>query len=81
MLFTDGAVSHNGNLASCGGVIRDDSGNFVCVFASKLHSCAIFEAEFWGIFYGLKMILIRGFRNMCLLIFLNATLGGGYSSL
>jgi hypothetical protein len=51
-LNVDGAVWHNMVIWRLRG---DDSGNFLCVFASKLHPCVVLETELWGIFNGLKM--------------------------
>ncbi|KAK2409443.1 TMV resistance protein N [Trifolium repens] len=53
-------LTQYGNLASCGGVLIDDSGNFLYVFASKLRPCVVLEAELWGILIGLKMAWNRG---------------------
>jgi hypothetical protein len=45
-LNVNGAVLLNGRLASCGAVLRDDNGNFLCAFASKLRLCIVLEPSF-----------------------------------
>ena len=50
----DGSVLSN-RRASCGGVMRDDSGQFLQGFAVNLGICPITVAEIWGAFYALDM--------------------------
>lgn len=63
-LNCDGSVSNASLLASCVGVVRDDSGHFIFGFSVNLGSCTILAAELWGIFHGLKIAWSRGFMNI-----------------
>ena len=48
--------------ASCGGLIRDDSGAFLDGFSMNLGSCLITIAEVWGALYGLELAWNKGFH-------------------
>lgn len=54
-LNCDGSVISAGVHAAYGGILRDDSGNFLFGFAMKLGSCSILAAELWGILHGLRV--------------------------
>ena len=47
--------------ASCGGLIRDDSGAFLDGFFVNLGSCPITIPKGWGAFYGLELAWNKGF--------------------
>lgn len=49
-LNSDGSVVDAGLFASCGGVLRDDSRQFIFGFFAKVGTCSILEAELWGIY-------------------------------
>ena len=46
----DGAVSCNGGLAGCGGVLRDSRGVWMAGFSCHLGICSALEAEEWAFF-------------------------------
>ncbi|KAG7556773.1 Reverse transcriptase domain [Arabidopsis suecica] len=52
-LNTDGASHGNPGLATAGGLLRDDSGNWGGGFAANLGYCSALVAELWGVYYGL----------------------------
>ena len=64
-LNDDGSVLSN-RRASCGGVMRDDSGQFLRGFAVNLGICPITVAEIWGAFYALDMAWMKGYRKVIL---------------
>lgn len=51
---TDGSLWSNGN-ATCGGVLRDDTGRWVYGFARNIGTATINFAELYGIFYALRI--------------------------
>ncbi|KAF7833187.1 putative ribonuclease H protein At1g65750 family [Senna tora] len=53
-------------LASCGGTIRDTTGNWWCEFIANLGSASVLSAELWGIFHGLKTAWEQRFRKVIL---------------
>lgn len=52
---TDGASKGNPGLASSGGVIRDESGNWCVGFSLNIGICSAPLAELWGVYYGLYL--------------------------
>ena len=54
-LNTDGLVFGNLGVASCGGVIRDDCGNWISGFTKRIGITNSFIAEMWGLREGLIM--------------------------
>ncbi|CAA7049015.1 unnamed protein product [Microthlaspi erraticum] len=52
-LNTDGASRGNPGLATAGGVLRDDSGQWRRGFALNIGICSALLAELWGVYYGL----------------------------
>ncbi|KAK5776838.1 hypothetical protein PVK06_044803 [Gossypium arboreum] len=56
-LFTDEAVARDSGSASVGGVVRDRSGNWILGYTYYLGRCSPLEAEFWGIFDGILILL------------------------
>jgi len=44
-LNTDGVLTRTCELASCGGILRDDVGKFICAFAVKIHPRSLLETE------------------------------------
>lgn len=51
---SDGSFFHNGRSSSCGGVIRDERGNFIKGFMCKLNPCNALIAELHDLLYGIK---------------------------
>ncbi|CAL9003150.1 unnamed protein product [Prunus brigantina] len=47
-----------------GGVLRDVSGDWCSGFAVNLGKGQILEAELWGLFFGLRMTVAKGFNNL-----------------
>ena len=52
-LNTDGAVNGNPDLVGCGGVVRDDLGQWVIGFSKCIDITSSFAAELWGLMEGL----------------------------
>lgn len=63
-LNCDAPVINAGSTAACGGLLRDDGGNFIFTFPVKLRTVSVLEAELWGILHGLKLAWSRGFRHI-----------------
>lgn len=61
---TDAMVYPCSSSMACGGLLRDSNGIWKRGFAKKLGRCSIFEAELWGIFEGLKLAWVLGFRKI-----------------
>lgn len=55
-LNTDGACIDL-NRAVCGGVIRNNRGNWIGGFAKHLDSCSAFVIDLWGVFNGLITLI------------------------
>lgn len=62
-LNCDGLVSSAGGVAACGGVVRDDMGNFIVGYTTNLGSCSILAAELWSILHGLSIAWSRGYKK------------------
>ena len=54
-LNTDGSVIGSKGVAGCGGVIRDDGGNWISGFTKRIGITNSFMAEMWGLREGLIM--------------------------
>ncbi|KAG7568097.1 Ribonuclease H domain [Arabidopsis thaliana x Arabidopsis arenosa] len=52
-LNTDGASRGNPGLATTGGVLRDEAGEYCGGFAVNIGKCTAPLAELWGVYYGL----------------------------
>lgn len=63
-LNTDGASKQNGEIASCGGVMRDSSGRRITEFAANVGAINSIEAELWGLFYSLSLAWSGGYRRV-----------------
>lgn len=50
-----GSMKNEGNHASCGGLLRDDNGDFMAGFACNLGACTIMKVELSVIFHGLQL--------------------------
>lgn len=62
-LNCDGAVVED-RRASCGGIIRDYTGNDIFSFAKDIGDCSVVIAELWAIYFGIKTAWDRGFKNL-----------------
>lgn len=62
-LNMDGASKENKSIR-CGGVIRDDKCSWVSSFAKFLGDYNSLMAELWGIFEGLKISSLLGFKKV-----------------
>ncbi|KAF7838891.1 ribonuclease H [Senna tora] len=63
----DGACSSKGRdhgHAACGGVVRDENGNYMVGFLKNLGSCSPIQAELWGVHSGLSTAWLHGFRRV-----------------
>jgi len=54
-LNTDGAAAGNTGLAGCGGLLRDEHGNWLAGFARRIGTTTSFVAELWGLRDGLSL--------------------------
>ncbi|KAF7826851.1 ribonuclease H [Senna tora] len=63
---TDGAVGSTGNIAGCGGLIRDHQGNLIKGFIKNLGISSPEGAEAWGIVCGLNLAWDLGFQKVVL---------------
>lgn len=52
-LDVDGSVCEEGSSASCGGILRDDSGKWIVGFSKRIGAANTVEAELWGLKNGL----------------------------
>ena len=65
-LNVDGAFEVRKWQGSCGGLIRNDAGEFLGGFSMNIGSCSVLEAELWGIYYGLDMAWKTRIRKLVL---------------
>nr|GMC99849.1 reverse transcriptase [Ipomoea batatas] len=63
-LNTDGRRNRRTGIAGCGGVFRDDKGNWIEGFIANLGIFSSEEAEAWAVLKGLKIAWERGFRKV-----------------
>ncbi|KAL0000220.1 hypothetical protein SO802_019822 [Lithocarpus litseifolius] len=69
-LNTDGSVLGSCGQAGCGGVVRDDQGNWIAGFSRHIGTTNCFVAELWGLRDGLSLCL---FLNIpCLVVEVDA---------
>lgn len=61
VINTDGSVNLRDKNAGCGGVIRDDKGDWIIGFSMSIGCCSVEEAEAWAVYKGL--ILARDKRK------------------
>ncbi|CAL5332699.1 unnamed protein product [Camellia sinensis] len=47
-----------------GGLLRDETGAWICGFYGKLENCTSLEAELWAVYKGLTIILQKGFHKV-----------------
>lgn len=58
----DAAVKMGESSAGCGGIVRDQDGNFIFGFSMKISQCPVLEEECLALLHGLRLIWGRGFR-------------------
>lgn len=63
-LNTDGSSKGNPGDGGCGGLIRDEAGQWVASFCCHIGICSAFTAELWGILRGLCLAWAKGFRRV-----------------
>lgn len=61
---TDGVSKGNPGSAGCGGILRDDVGNWVQGFGYHIGHCSAYMAELWGIFRGLQIAWKLGIKKL-----------------
>ncbi|KAG7555110.1 Reverse transcriptase domain [Arabidopsis suecica] len=61
---TDGASRGNPGLATAGGLLRDEGGNWICGFALNIGICSAPMAELWGVYYGLYIAWEKGITRV-----------------
>ena len=62
-LNTDGAMESSGR-AGAGGLIRDYRGVWQIGYSANLGVCSVTSAELWGLFHGLSIAWLYGFRRV-----------------
>jgi ribonuclease HI len=62
-LNTDGACK-DGNVAGCGGILRNNAGEWRGGFAKHLGKCSAYVAELWGVLEGLQYAWQLGYRKL-----------------
>ncbi|XP_061367067.1 uncharacterized protein LOC133310186 [Gastrolobium bilobum] len=63
-LNVDGAASDN--KVTCGGLLRDWNGSWLCGFSAFIGSCSPLQAELWAILRGLDLAWKYGWKNIIL---------------
>lgn len=63
-LNSDGSVHRGEQTASAAGVIRNDQGQWLLGYGCNLGACTVPEAELWGLFQGLQLAWVAGFRRL-----------------
>ena len=63
-LNTDGSSLGNPGLAGGGGVIREESGNWVVGFSRKIGVTSNFDAELWALRDGLTICVNKNFQSV-----------------
>ncbi|KAH9804404.1 putative ribonuclease H protein [Citrus sinensis] len=62
-LNTDGAKKPSGH-AGAGGLIRDYRGVWQISYCANLGCCSVTSAELWGLFHGLSIAWLHGYRRV-----------------
>lgn len=63
-LNTDGCARGDPGKGGFGGVFRDEAGAWICGFFGQLDSCQSLEAEMWGLYRGLTIVLEKGMHEV-----------------
>jgi ribonuclease HI len=63
-LNCDGACKGNGELAGCGGLLRQSDGTWIKGFSRKIGACDALHAEMWGLYLGLDMAWREGISHL-----------------
>lgn len=59
-----GGATRGNSMSGCGGILRNDRGEWTCGFSKCMGVCSIFVAEFWRVFKGLKIARESGFHKL-----------------
>ncbi|CAL1409602.1 unnamed protein product [Linum trigynum] len=62
----DGASQGNPGMATAGGSLRDDEGDWIGGFVSKIGEATALLAELWGIHQGLQFTWRKGYKFLIL---------------
>ncbi|KAL4346674.1 hypothetical protein GQ457_17G015250 [Hibiscus cannabinus] len=65
-LNIDGSRVSPEGFASCGGVVRTSSGEWIIGFSKYVRICSTVVAELWDVFEGLVLAWTKGFRKVVL---------------
>lgn len=60
----DGCMKGPSGSIGAGGLLRDNNGNWISGFTANLWKGKIIAAELWGLFFGLRLAWMRGFRSV-----------------
>jgi ribonuclease HI len=63
-LNCDGACKGKGELAGCGGILRQSDGRWIKGFSRKIGACDALHAEMWGLYLGLDMAWSEGLSHV-----------------
>lgn len=63
-LNCDGSIRDNGRSEGCGGVLRDEHGDFILAFTQRLQACSSLEVELWGILHGLQIAWSKNLKSI-----------------
>lgn len=63
-LNVDGSVKTPSMLAACGGLIRNDAGEFIKGFYCNLGICSMVKVELWGLYYCLQLAKTQGISKL-----------------
>ncbi|CAN1172287.1 Putative ribonuclease H protein At1g65750, partial [Linum perenne] len=61
---SNGSLYKNPASSTVGGIIRDDSGNFIAAFSTNLGICSIMRSELRAIVEGMKLAWNKGIRRL-----------------
>lgn len=60
----DASINDYGFKTGCGGVARNNAGDFIFGFSQKLELCTVLEAELLAIHHGIALAVDRGKRHL-----------------
>ncbi|KAL4292566.1 hypothetical protein AHAS_Ahas18G0040900 [Arachis hypogaea] len=63
-LNTDGTAQGNPVVTGCGGLLRNEEGNWIAGFTHRIGDGTAFLAELWGVKNGLKLAWTMGFKRV-----------------
>lgn len=65
-MAVDGSVFYGGRTVACGGIFRNDKGNWIVGFMLKIGSSAVLMVELLGVVTALEFAREEGFRHLLL---------------